>query len=82
MFINLALEPIESWSPEQGSFYSKADAARARIEHLKSIIQFWPNMAMMDAFQHWVYTYDDEAADPQACDAKCLGVVSKVGSPS
>ncbi|MCB9450884.1 MAG: M3 family oligoendopeptidase [Anaerolineaceae bacterium] len=55
---------------DQGGYYSEADAARARIEHLESAILFWPYMAVVDAFQHWVYTHAADAADPANCDAK------------
>jgi oligoendopeptidase F len=55
---------------ENGGFYSKADAARARIEHLESLILFWPYMAVVDAFQHWVYTHPNEAMQPAECDAE------------
>lgn len=50
-------------------FYSKGEAARASIEHLEGLILFWPYMAVVDAFQHWVYTHHDEATQPAACDA-------------
>jgi oligoendopeptidase F len=49
-------------------FYSKRDAARARIGVLEQIIQFWPYMSVVDLFQHWVYEHPDEARDPQNCD--------------
>lgn len=52
----------------KGGYYSDADATRARIEHLESIIQFWPYMAVVDAFQHWVYTHHEAATDPANCD--------------
>jgi oligoendopeptidase F len=51
-----------------GGFYTPAEAARARIEHLNSILTFLPYMAVVDAFQHWVYTHPDTALDPAACD--------------
>jgi oligoendopeptidase F len=54
---------------EAGGFYSPAEAARARIEHLHGILTFLPYMAVVDGFQHWVYTHPDEAADAAACDA-------------
>jgi oligoendopeptidase F len=54
---------------DYGGFYSQSDAARARIEHLEGLIQFWPYMAVVDAFQHWVYSHADEAGDPENCDA-------------
>lgn len=57
---------------DQGGFYELDDAARARAEHLESLLVFWPYMAVVDAFQHWVYTHHDAASDPAACDAKWL----------
>ncbi|PIE81787.1 MAG: M3 family oligoendopeptidase [Chloroflexi bacterium] len=53
---------------EFGGFYSPSEAARARIEHLEGIITFLPYMAVVDAFQHWVYTHSHEAANAAACD--------------
>ncbi len=54
---------------ECGGFYTVSEAARARIEHLENTIAFLPYMAVVDAFQHWVYTHIDEAIDPANCDA-------------
>ncbi len=51
-----------------GGFYTPQEAARARIEHLERSLLFWPYMAVVDAFQHWVYEHPEEAADPAACD--------------
>lgn len=53
-----------------GGFYSDADAARARIEKLETSIFFWPYMAVVDAFQHWVYENPREAMDTENCDAQ------------
>jgi oligoendopeptidase F len=55
---------------EAGGFYSEADAARARVEHLEENILFWPFMAVVDAFQHWVYEHPHEALEPDNCDAQ------------
>ena len=55
---------------DQGGYYSAADAARDRVSHLEKILFFWPYMAVVDGFQHWVYTSGDAAADPANCDAK------------
>ncbi len=52
-----------------GGFYSQAEAARARIEHLEQAILFWPFMAVVDAFQHWVYENPAAAMHPANCDA-------------
>lgn len=51
-----------------GGFYNHADAARARIEKLETAILFWPYMAVVDAFQHWVYENPQAAMDPENCD--------------
>lgn len=53
---------------DKGGFYTPADAARARIEHLEGLITFLPYMAVVDAFQHWVYTNPDAAMDSANCD--------------
>jgi oligoendopeptidase F len=52
-----------------GGFYTAQEAARARIEHLEGVILFWPYMAVVDAFQHWVYENHDTATDSSNCDA-------------
>ena len=38
-------------------FYAPAEAARARKTHLEGIIGFFPWMATVDAFQHWIYSH-------------------------
>lgn len=49
-------------------FYTAGQAARARIEHLEESILFWPYMAVVDAFQHWVYENPMAGSSPKACD--------------
>lgn len=49
-------------------FYTEAEAARARIEHLEGMILFWPFMAVVDAFQQWVYENPRAGTDPDTCD--------------
>jgi oligoendopeptidase F len=34
------------------------------------MIKFWPYMAVVDAFQHWVYANAQDALNPANCDAK------------
>jgi len=51
-------------------FYSPAEAARSRAEHLTSQLLFLPYMAVVDAFQHWVYENQDAASQPANCDAQ------------
>jgi oligoendopeptidase F len=55
---------------QPGGFYSSADANRARVQHLEGCLLFWPYMAVVDSFQHWVYLHPDEANDPAQCDAQ------------
>lgn len=59
---------------DEGGFYSAADAARARVEHLEGSILFWPYMAVVDAFQHWVYENPQAAMDPARCDECWAGL--------
>jgi oligoendopeptidase F len=44
-------------APHLRAFYSEADAKRAQRDHLEGIIKFFPWMATVDAFQHWLYTH-------------------------
>ncbi len=43
-------------APLLEEYYAPAEADRARVEHLQKIIKFFPWMATIDAFQHWLYT--------------------------
>ncbi len=38
-------------------FYSPADADRARRTHLEGIVNIFPWIATVDAFQHWIYSH-------------------------
>ena len=69
---SMAMELLASpyLTVDQGGYYSAKDAARARIEHLESALLFWPYMAVVDAFQHWVYENHTTASQPANCDAK------------
>jgi oligoendopeptidase F len=53
---------------DQGGFYSEDEAARALVEHLEHRLGFWPYMAVVDAFQHWIYENPDTAHDSFQCD--------------
>jgi len=55
---------------DRGGFYTANDAARAIVEHLEFNITFWPYMAVVDGFQHWVYENPQAALDPARCDAQ------------
>lgn len=68
---SMAMELLASpyLEKKEGGFYTQAEAARARIEHLERNILFFPYMAVVDAFQHWVYENPSEAQDASQCDA-------------
>jgi oligoendopeptidase F len=55
---------------QSGGFYSESEAAYARIEHLESMLLFWPFMAVVDLFQQWAYENPAEGIDPAACSAR------------
>lgn len=67
---SMAMELLASpyLASDRGGFYTDQDAARARIEHLEHCIVFWPYMAVVDAFQHWVYENPRLAENPAQCD--------------
>ncbi len=69
---SMAMEYLSSPYLEEkfGGYYSAADAARARVDHLELNLRFWPYMAIMDAFQHWAYENPEEGIEPGRCDAK------------
>ncbi len=76
---SMAMELLTTpfWSREQGGFYSAAETARGRIEHLEKIVLFWPYMAVVDAFQHWAYTHADDALIAENCDAQWAALWDK-----
>ncbi|HKS38330.1 MAG TPA: M3 family oligoendopeptidase, partial [Verrucomicrobiae bacterium] len=39
------------------AFYSPAEAKRARRDHLEGILEIFPWIATVDAFQQWIYTH-------------------------
>lgn len=65
---SMAMELLAAEELATAGYYSKPDEARARIEKLEQMILFWPYMAVVDAFQHWVYTHPQLAMDPRQCD--------------
>lgn len=73
---SMAMELLASpyLSERRGGFYNEQDAARARSEHLESSLLFWPYMAVVDAFQHWVYENAEAARHPANCDACWSGL--------
>lgn len=49
--------------PYLGEFYSEEELGRLLSEQLKDKLRFFPFMAMIDAFQHWVYTAEEHGAE-------------------
>jgi oligoendopeptidase F len=49
--------------PHLEVFYEQGDRARACADHFENIIRFFPWMAMVDMFQHWVYTHPEHSAE-------------------
>ncbi len=48
------------------AFYGTQHAARARHQQLEAIVSFFPQMVVIDAFQHWLYTHPEQALDHDA----------------
>ena len=48
------------------TFYSPADANRARRMHLETVINLFGWIAAVDAFQHWLYTHPQHTRDERA----------------
>ena len=69
---SIAMELLASpyITKEHGGFYTEGEAARARLEHLEGFISFWPYMALVDAFQHWIYENPHDGSDPILCENK------------
>ncbi len=60
-----------------GGYFTESEAARFRIDHLESIIEFWPYMAMVDAFQLWAYDPANDGGSPDTCDAAWLDLKAR-----
>jgi oligoendopeptidase F len=55
---------------EHGGYYTEQEAARALIGQLEFYIKFFPYMALVDAFQHWVYENPGQASGISKCEDK------------
>ncbi len=53
-----------------GGFYDQQDYARSMIEHLEGMLKFWPYMALVDHFQHWIYENEAISHDGEICEQK------------
>jgi oligoendopeptidase F len=67
---SMAMELLGGRYLMESGMYTEAEAARARIRHLETHLIFWPYMAVVDAFQHWMYENHDLASDPARSSEK------------
>ena len=42
-------------------FYQSNEAKRARRDHLEGVVEVFPWIATVDAFQHWIYSHPDHS---------------------
>jgi oligoendopeptidase F len=75
MAMELLAEPY--LAKEKGGFMSEKDAAITRLENLEGGLLFWPYMAVVVAFQHWVYENHELGSDPAACDQKWAELIDQ-----
>jgi oligoendopeptidase F len=55
-------------------FYQSGDARRARRDHLEGIVEIFPWIATVDAFQHWIYSHPGHSrADRQQAWLELMG---------
>lgn len=47
-------------------FYPETDAHRARRDHLEGVVEVFPWIATVDAFQHWIYTHTDHTSEDRS----------------
>ncbi|HSQ27586.1 MAG TPA: M3 family oligoendopeptidase [Anaerolineales bacterium] len=66
---SMAIELLAAPFMASSGIFLTDDAARFRIAHLEHILVFWPYMAVVDAFQHWVYEHQDQSNKSKNCDA-------------
>jgi oligoendopeptidase F len=66
MSMELLASPYKT--KECGGFYTDSEQARTMIELLEGIVTFLPYMALVDAFQHWIYENPSLSADASQCE--------------
>lgn len=59
------------------NFYTAGDAKRARRDHLEGIIEIFPWIATVDAFQHWIYSHPGHSRDERR--AAWLALMDRFG---
>ena len=60
---------------DRGGFMSVEQAAVTQLLNLEEKLLFWPYMAVVVDFQHWVYENHQLASDPGACDQKWAALI-------
>ena len=60
------------------AFYPPSEARRARRDHLEGVVEVFPWIATVDAFQHWIYTHPRHTRDERT--AAWLGLMDRFGS--
>lgn len=67
---SMSMELISSpyKTKEYGGFYTESEGARAMITVLEEAITFWPYMALVDMFQHWIYENPKASIDAGKCE--------------
>jgi oligoendopeptidase F len=68
MSMELLASPYKT--KECGGFYTDREQARTMIEHLEGILTFLPYMALVDAFQHWIYENPADGSNASTCEDK------------
>lgn len=62
---------------DKGGFYSDADARRAYADQLRKTVLFFPYMAVVDAFQHWVYAEAPQSVTAADMDRRWRELTSR-----
>ncbi|MCB0204397.1 MAG: M3 family oligoendopeptidase [Anaerolineae bacterium] len=62
---------------DKGGFYSDAEARRAYADQLRKTVLFFPYMAVVDAFQHWVYAEAPHSVTAADMDRRWRELVSR-----
>ncbi len=68
---SMAMELLASpyLTTQYGGFFDDDTAKLYHRQHLEKIVGFWPYMAVVAGFQHWVYADVERAKDTANCDA-------------
>ncbi len=69
---SMAMEQLSMpyWRKDKGGVYDEADYHRAVAEQLMGVVTFLPYMAVVDKFQHWLYTAAPEDVTTGEMDAQ------------